>query len=111
MMEEEAIEFTAEVYKVQTIVDGGVRLTLDLQESGAQVIRDRPRFNAWPLTSRGSLPIAVRTSLSVIGSSMPPGDCASVYRVSGSAVTRASNGMRFSPVILKYSIMSRTSPS
>lgn len=36
MSEQDAIEFVAEVYKVQTLVDGGIRLTLDLPESGVQ---------------------------------------------------------------------------
>jgi len=33
-----AITFPAEVYKVQTLVDGGIRVTLDLPESGADVM-------------------------------------------------------------------------
>jgi len=32
-MATEAIEFIAAVYKVQTLVDGGVRVTLDLPET------------------------------------------------------------------------------
>jgi hypothetical protein len=32
-MAESTIEFTAAVYKVQTLVDGGLRITLDLPET------------------------------------------------------------------------------
>lgn len=35
-----AITFEAEVKKVQTITDGGIRLTLDLPESGRRVMAD-----------------------------------------------------------------------
>lgn len=37
-METPTITFPAEVYKVQTLVDGGIRVTLDLPESGADVM-------------------------------------------------------------------------
>jgi len=37
-MAKDTIEFEAEVYKVQTLVDGGIRLTLDLPESGAEIM-------------------------------------------------------------------------
>ena len=37
-MDKEPIEFVAEVYNVQTITDGGIRLTLDLPESAAAVM-------------------------------------------------------------------------
>ena len=33
-MDKEPIKFIAEVYKVQTLVDGGIRLVLDLPEEG-----------------------------------------------------------------------------
>lgn len=32
------ITFRAEVYKVQTLVDGGIRLTLDLPEDAAEIM-------------------------------------------------------------------------
>ncbi len=32
------IEFTAEVYKVQTLIDGGIRLTLDLSEDARDIM-------------------------------------------------------------------------
>lgn len=32
-MNEDVIRFVAEVYKVQTLVDGGIRVTLDLPET------------------------------------------------------------------------------
>ena len=34
----DAIRFTAQVYKVQTLVDGGVRLTLDLVDAKPDTI-------------------------------------------------------------------------
>jgi hypothetical protein len=37
-MTEEAIRFTAQVYKVQTLVDGGIRLTLDMPSSNVDTI-------------------------------------------------------------------------
>ena len=36
MMTTPKIEFIAEVYKVQTLVDNGIRLTLDLPETAIQ---------------------------------------------------------------------------
>ena len=35
-----AIKFVAEVKKVQTTTDGGIRLTLDLPEDGREVMAD-----------------------------------------------------------------------
>jgi hypothetical protein len=35
---EEAIRFTAQVFKVQTVIDGGIRLTLDLNASNTDTI-------------------------------------------------------------------------
>jgi hypothetical protein len=35
---DEAIRFTAQVYKVQTLVDGGLRLTLDLVDARPDTI-------------------------------------------------------------------------
>ena len=37
------IEFRALVAKVQTLVDGGVRLTLDMEESGVKIMADLAR--------------------------------------------------------------------
>ena len=37
-MTKPAIEFPATVYKVQTLVDNGVRLTLDLPETGVDML-------------------------------------------------------------------------
>jgi hypothetical protein len=37
-MTDEAIRFTAQVYKVQTLVDGGIRLTLDMPSSNVDTI-------------------------------------------------------------------------
>lgn len=34
------ITFPAEVKKVQTLVDGGIRVTLDLPESGVEIMGD-----------------------------------------------------------------------
>jgi len=34
------IMFPAEVKKVQTLIDGGIRLTLDLPEEGADIMGD-----------------------------------------------------------------------
>ena len=36
MMTGEAIRFAATIYKVQTLVDGGIRITLDLPETAIQ---------------------------------------------------------------------------
>ena len=37
-MIEDAIRFSAQVYKVQTLVDGGIRLTLDMPSSNVETI-------------------------------------------------------------------------
>lgn len=37
-MSDEVIRFVAEIYKVQTLVDGGLRLTLDLPETAVDVV-------------------------------------------------------------------------
>lgn len=38
MTDDPAIRFEAQVYKVQTLVDGGIRLTLDLAGTNSDVI-------------------------------------------------------------------------
>jgi len=35
-MSDDAIRFIAQVYKVQTLVDGGIRITLDLPETAIE---------------------------------------------------------------------------
>jgi len=40
LTEQTTITFRAEVYKVQTLIDGGIRLTLDLPEEGADIMGD-----------------------------------------------------------------------
>jgi hypothetical protein len=36
---DDAIRFTAQVFKVQTLVDGGTRLTLDVQPDDATIVK------------------------------------------------------------------------
>ena len=43
-MATEAVNVIGQVYKVQTLVDGGVRLTLDLPESAVKIMGELARF-------------------------------------------------------------------
>ena len=43
-MASEAVNVTGQVYKVQTLVDGGIRLTIDLPESAVNVMTQLAQY-------------------------------------------------------------------
>lgn len=59
----DGVQVIGQVYKVQTLVDGGVRLTLDLPESAVKIMGELARFQVESMAVKITIKPAERQSV------------------------------------------------